>query len=254
MAYNPITAIKQNSYHSQDILAAAGTTVLLHLASKARFFNTLTWGQAANAAANGTSLVVAGKSAYAWKNAKGGDEAKSARNAFVASLLVGALSTTAGITNISETKFSGLPQFKEMKDMKIFGIATVAGGITSAVMTEGGVRGVKYVHSTYTAWAQDRAEKKDEKTFNDAVALFDGKDFSDGKDGAIEVAALNGAKLLEWRAACELLSKGKNQMGSGWTPTEDKSSLASEDLKKAMNARAAKIKESEPTFQWIDLT
>lgn len=248
MAYNPITAIKKNSYHSQEMLAAAGATVLLHLASKTRFFSTLTWGQAANAAANGASLAVASKSAYTFFTTTDGDGKRVARKSFVASLLVGALATTAGITNISETKFSGLPQLKEMKDMKVFGYATVAGGITSAMMTEGGVRGVKYVHSTYTAWAQARAVKKDEDTFTKAVQLVE-------TTAVDQMATKTPEEIKALHAAFTLVKAVNTPMDSGWTPT-DESAKATDEKRDAINARAAELNKIPATRidGWVNLT
>ncbi len=146
--YNAIT--QDNKWHSQEILGSLVAAALVKLGSK--HIQQITNLTAFASAANGASLLVTASSAQTlWSSTKTDEEKSAAKKALALALTTATVTTLLRGTTILKTRHTSLPALSEFAKP-----LAVASGAT-AVLTFGGIQGIKMAHGAVTTWQANRA-------------------------------------------------------------------------------------------------
>ena len=231
MVFNgAIQGLKNNSYHSQELLAATLAAVAVKLGSNMKYFSKITTATAAAAGANTAGLLVAVNSAHTVWTSKDAGEKKAAWKALGLAATGVTVATMTRATSVLHSGYKSLPTLT--KFAKPLAVATGVG----TVVAKGGLESVKYVSAFCAAWVA----KSRQEALDNAVALVNGKDEA-------HVQGLDRENFIKMAAAAQILLATAGQ-------ARDESAKVNEDLRGWLNAKAAEFNKADATkiARWVD--
>lgn len=148
-----IQGFQNNSFHAKEVVGSLFAAALVKLGSK--HIQQITNLTAFASAANGASVVVTAKSAHTLWTSKNDDDKSAAKKALMLAVLTAGTTTLLRGTTILKTRHTSLPAFSEFA--KPLAAATAA----TAVLTAGGIKGIKMTHGFITTKMAERAAAAD---------------------------------------------------------------------------------------------
>ncbi|QVL55007.1 MAG: hypothetical protein KFB95_06725 [Simkaniaceae bacterium] len=149
MITSAVQGFQNNRYHAQEVVGSLFAAALVKLGSK--HIQQITNLTAFASAANGASVLVTAKSAHTLWTSNDADEKSAAKKALALALTTATVTTLLRGTTILKTRHTSLPALSEFA--KPLAAATAA----TAVLTAGGIKGIKVAHGAVTTWQANRA-------------------------------------------------------------------------------------------------
>jgi len=221
---NMIQGFQNNRFHAQEVVGSLFAAALVKLGSK--HIQQITNLTAFASAANGASVLVTAKSAHTLWTSKDDNEKSAAQKALGLALLTATTATLLRGTTILKTRHTSLPALSEFA--KPLAAATAA----TAVLTEGGIRGIKMAHGAVQTWQANRAIAA-------ATAKLDAAKLEIVKDAFNEEDKINALDAPQIKVLADhvrvVLASGPDKAG------------VSDDLIGHVNARAVELNKVPET-------
>jgi len=236
MISNAVQGFQNNRYHAQELVGSLFAAALVKLGSK--HIQQITNLTAFASAANGASALVTAKSAHTLWTSKDDNEKSAAKKALALAVTTATTVTLLRGTTILKTRHTSLPALSEFA--KPLAAATAA----TAVLTAGGIQGIKMANGAYQTWSANRAAAHNQRV-DTAVALV----LSEAYNEEGKIQALNtveGFKPLADAARFVLSTSGQ---------TKDESAKVTDEMIGFINAQYAELHKVEATIieGWVDL-
>jgi len=145
-----LQGFQNNRYHAQEVVGSLFAAALVKLGSK--HIQQITNLAAFASAANGASVLVTAKSAHTLWTSKDDNEKSPAKKALALALTTATVTTLLRGTTILKTRHTSLPALSE------FAKPLAAASGATAVLTFGGIEGIKMANGAYQTWSAARAE------------------------------------------------------------------------------------------------
>ena len=231
MISNAVQGFQNNRYHAQEVVGSLFAAALVKLGSK--HIQQITNLTAFASAANGASVLVTAKSAHTLWTSKDADEKSAAKKALALALTTATVTTLLRGTTILKTRHTSLPALSEFA--KPLAAATAA----TAVLTAGGIKGVKMANGAYQTWSANRAAAAAaEKLANAKLEIV--KEAFDSED---KINALGAPAIQALAEAMRLVLE-----------SADKATVADEQIAH-VNAKVAELNHAQADTipAWVDL-
>jgi len=237
MISSAVQGFQNNRYHAQEVVGSLFAAALVKLGSK--HIQQITNLTAFASAANGASVLVTAKSAHTLCTSEDGDEKGAAYQALVLALTTATVTTFLRGTTILKSRHTSLPALSQ------FAKPLAAASGATAVLTFGGIQGIKMANGAYQTWSANRAEAAHNQKVDTAVALVLSEAYNDeGKIQALDT--VEAFKPLADAARFVLGTSGQ---------TKDESAKVTDDMIGFINAQAAVLNDKEATRieGWVNL-
>jgi hypothetical protein len=155
MISNAVQGFQNNRYHAQEVVGSLFAAALVKLGSK--HIQQITNLTAFASAANGASVLVTAKSAHTLYSSSKDGERSAAKKALALALTTATVTTLLRGTTILKTRHTSLPALSE------FAKPLAAASGATAVLTFGGIQGIKMANGAYQTWSANRAAAAAEK-------------------------------------------------------------------------------------------
>jgi len=220
MISNAVQGFQNNRYHAQEVVGSLFAAALVKLGSK--HTQQITNLTAFASAANGASLLVTASSAQTlWSSTKTDEEKSAAKKALALALTTATVTALLRGTTILKTRHTSLPALSEF-----------AKPLATAVLTFGGIQGIKMANGAYQTWSASRAVA--------AAKLEIAKEAFDSED---KINALTAPEIQVLAAAMRLV-----------LASPDKATVDDDQIAR-VNARVAELNHAQPETipAWVDL-
>ena len=237
MISNAVQGFQNNRYHAQEVVGSLFAAALVKLGSK--HIQQITNLTAFASAANGASVLVTAKSAHTLWTSKDADEKSAAKKALALALTTATVTTLLRGTTILKTRHTSLPALSEFA--KPLAAATAA----TAVLTAGGIKGIKVAHGAVTTWQANRAAAAHDAKVTEQLAIVQSEAYNE--EGKIQALATKEAFLpLANAARFVLTTAGEDR---------DESAKVTGEMIGFINAQAAVLNGEEATTieGWVNL-
>lgn len=233
-----ITGLKNNSYHSQELLAATMAAIAVKFGSKMKFFNEITALTAAASGVNTAGVLVGAKSAHTIWTSNDADEKKAAWKALMLATGGATVATMTRATTVLQSRHTSLPKMTEFA--KPLAIATG----TSVVLAEGGIRGVKLANASLEAAAERRRIAGENHEIDADIATVQ----AGAHDAEDKIQALPRDQFI-------ILAKAARNLLATSGGRRNESAKVTDDQIGWINAQAAEFAKAAETKidGWVDL-
>ncbi|WP_316358088.1 hypothetical protein [Candidatus Neptunichlamydia sp. REUL1] len=236
MISNAVQGFQNNRYHVQEVVGSLFAAALVKLGSK--YIQQITNLTAFASAANGASVLVTAKSAHTLWTSENGDEKSAAKKALALALTTATVTTLLRGTTILKTRHTSLPALSE------FAKPLAAASGATAVLTFGGIQGIKMANGAYQTWSANRAVAARNAEVAEKVAVVQHTDYGD--HNKIQGLATQDFLPLADAARFVLTTAGKDR---------DESAKVTDEMIRSINTKAAELNGEEATkiAGWVDL-
>ena len=237
MISNAVQGFQNNRYHAQEVVGSLFAAALVKLGSK--HIQQITNLTAFASAANGASLLVTASSAQTlWSSTKDGEKS-AAKKALALALTTATVTTLLRGTTILKTRHTSLPALSE------FAKPLAAASGATAVLTFGGIQGIKMANGAYQTWSANRAAAAHDAKVTQQLAVV--QDQAYNSEGKIQALATREAFLpLAEAARFVLTTAGEDR---------DESAKVTDEMIGFINDQAGVLNGEEATRieGWVDL-